>query len=159
MADNKKNVYDPKQVIGSYRKEVKGNSNNAAKMVTWFMDTQVDDITELGDAVDLYLKVAAELDHSLKEKLGNEKKSLTRCVAFICDEVRKKASSGKCCAMGKVEVFNLASHYYDEDDLAIDKVDEKTAENIQKRTRAVTSKGLTEKDNKAMREAKVLELF
>lgn len=158
MANNK-NVYDPKQVIEAYRKNVSESSNNAAKMMAWYMDTQTDEITELKDAVGLYLKVYAELDEGFSKKLKNDKKSLDRCVSFIFDEVRKQHSGGRVCAVSKVGVFNMASHYYDEDDLAIDKVDDKTVENIQKRTKAITEKALSANDEKKAESAKMLELF
>lgn len=158
MAEKNKNKYNPKQIIGLYRAEVNYTSNNAAKMVTWFMDTQVDEAIELKEAVDLYLKVSAELDPSVKKNLSKEGKSLDRCVSFICTEARKRAKSSNCCAISKMDVFNLATHYYDEDNIDIDKMDDKTVKNIQKRTEVVASKAVGKK-KETRKEAKMLDLF
>lgn len=68
-----------------------------------------------------YLKDRALTDPSVEEDLKKESKSLKRCFQFIIDEARKVQKNN--CAMIKDNVvFGWAVHYYDEDDLSIDKV-------------------------------------
>ena len=67
-----------------------------------------------------YLKDRALTDPSVAENLKKENKSLKRCFQFIIDEARKKKKDN--CAMIKDDVvYGWAVHYYDEDDLDIDK--------------------------------------
>lgn len=80
-----------------------------------------------------YLDKKAEKDEIFAQNYKKPKKSIERCVAYIITQMAKKAfevkGQGKmaiCCGMDadldKSDVINFAVHYYDEDDLAIDKV-------------------------------------
>ena len=71
--------------------------------------------------VDDWLKVIADYlltRDDINNSLEKENKSLEECGRYILQEVRKK---GSFVAMSDKEVFGLAVHYYDEDDLKIDK--------------------------------------
>lgn len=69
-----------------------------------------------------YLKDRALIDPAFAENLKKENKSLKRCYQYIIDEAEKMQQDN--CAMIKSDiVFGWAVHYYDEDDLSIDKVD------------------------------------
>lgn len=68
-----------------------------------------------------YLKDRALIDPAFAENLKKENKSLKRCYQYIIDEAEKMQQDN--CAMIKSDiVFGWAVHYYDEDDLSIDKV-------------------------------------
>lgn len=60
-----------------------------------------------------YLDDFASENPSFAEKYKNEKKSITKCCGFICDEVRKMNVKG----LTDDEVFYLARHYYEEENV------------------------------------------
>lgn len=63
-----------------------------------------------------YLKRFAERDETFKKKLENEKKSISECCDFIASEVNRMGV----CGLTDAEVFGLAVHYYDEEDVKIE---------------------------------------
>jgi hypothetical protein len=76
-------------------------------------------IQEERNNVDNWLKVIADYlltRDDIKDSLDKEKKSLKECGQYILQEARKKGSH---VAMTDEEVFGLAVHYYDEDDIAV----------------------------------------
>ncbi len=78
-------------------------------------------IQEERNNVDDWLKVIADYlltRDDIKISLEKENKSLEECGKYILQEVRKK---GSFVAMSDKEVFGLAVHYYDEDNLKIGK--------------------------------------
>lgn len=68
-----------------------------------------------------YLIERAKTDQAVAGNLKKENKSLKRCFQFIIDEARKM-QKGNCAMIKDDVVFGWAVHYYDEDDLSIDKV-------------------------------------
>lgn len=97
-----------------------------------------------------WLKVIAEYllkRDDIKENLEKEKKSLSECGNFIMTEARKKGSS---VCMTNEEVFGLAVHYYDEDDLKIDK-------NISNQARVEKSEDTEKEVSKPVQEEKPVE--
>ena len=80
--------------------------------------------------VEDWLKVIADYlltRDDIKNSLEKENKSLEECGRYILQEARKK---GSYVAMSDKEVFGLAVHYYDEDDITVkqtSKADVKTA--------------------------------
>ena len=54
----------------------------------------------------------------IQENLKNPKKNFRECCQFILTEAKKK---GNVVAMTDEEVFSLAVHYYDEDDVTVDR--------------------------------------
>lgn len=88
-----------------------------------------------------YLDKKAAKDEIFAKAYAKPKKSIERCVAFIITEMAKKAFEVKghgrmaiCCGMDadldKSDVINFAVHYYDEDDLAIDKVSKEAVKQV-----------------------------
>ena len=78
-------------------------------------------IQEERNNVDDWLKVIADYlltRDDINSSLEKENKSLEECGRYILQEVRKK---GSFVAMSDKEVFGLAVHYYDEDNLKISK--------------------------------------
>ena len=76
-------------------------------------------IQEERNSVDTWLKVIADYlltREDIKDSLDKENKSLEECGNYILQEARKKGSH---VAMTDEEVFGLAVHYYDEDDITV----------------------------------------
>lgn len=63
--------------------------------------------------------------YDLKEKLENQNKSLEECWSYIVGEASKQAQNN-CAFMSDEEVFGLAVHYYDEDEITVKGVKERT---------------------------------
>lgn len=77
-------------------------------------------MTPFENAIKEYLDARAKEDVKFAEKYSNGKKSLEECCRFILVEMRKKAKSGMYGATD-AEVFGLAVHYYDEEDIKVEK--------------------------------------
>lgn len=77
-------------------------------------------MTPFESAIKEYLDARAKEDVKFAEKYSNEKKSIEECCRFILGEMRKKAKSGMYGATDE-EVFGLAVHYYDEEDIKVEK--------------------------------------
>ena len=76
-------------------------------------------IQEERNSVDNWLKVIADYlltRDDIKDSLEKENKSLEECGNYILQEAQKKGSR---VAMTDEEVFSLAVHYYDEDDITV----------------------------------------
>ena len=76
-------------------------------------------IQEERKKVDNWLKVIADYlltRDDIKDSLDKENKSLEECGNYILQEAKKK---GNQVAMTDEEVFSLAVHYYDEDDIIV----------------------------------------
>lgn len=81
-------------------------------------------------AIKSYLDKRAEKDPLFAKTYQKKNKNIQNCCLFIINEAQKKAFSmkdGKMSALPDDEVYGLAVHYYDEDNLEIDK--EGSAEN------------------------------
>ena len=65
-------------------------------------------------AIKAYLDKRAEEDSLFAPKYANEKKSIDECCSYIMGEARKR---GNAIAISDEEVYGMAAHYYDEDDI------------------------------------------
>lgn len=81
---------------------------------------------KLDEAIKAHLDGMAAGDPVFAEKLKNPKKSLEECVKYIQGEVFHKYVDGKrggssvaCATPSRAEVFGMAVHYYDEEDVKI----------------------------------------
>lgn len=102
------------------------------------------------DTIKSYLDERAETDELFAAKYANSKKNINECCDYIIGEAKKR---GNVVAMSDNEVFGMAVHYYDEDDIKINKLPagcrtSATAANVE----------LTEEDKKAAREAALKRL-
>lgn len=70
------------------------------------------------DFIKNYLDGRAVHDRQFAQNYKKEHKSLKECYAYILGEARKRAVNNACC-MTSEEVFGLAVHYYDEDDIVV----------------------------------------
>lgn len=77
-------------------------------------------MTPFENAIKEYLDARAKEDVKFAEKYSNEKKSIEECCRFILGEMKKKAAGGMYGATD-AEVFGLAVHYYDEEDIKVEK--------------------------------------
>lgn len=77
-------------------------------------------MTPFENAIKEYLDARAKEDVKFAEKYSNGKKSIEECCRFILGEMKKKAKSGMYGATD-AEVFGLAVHYYDEEDIKVEK--------------------------------------
>lgn len=64
-----------------------------------------------------YLDSRAERDNLFAAKYGNEEKNIDDCVTYILNTVQKSGCNG----FTDDEVYNMAIHYYDEDNIEIGK--------------------------------------
>lgn len=71
------------------------------------------------DAIKSYLDRRAGQDELFAKTYAKEGKTLEECCNYIIGEARKRGNS---VAMTDDEVFGLAVHYYDEDDIKINRV-------------------------------------
>lgn len=68
------------------------------------------------NAIKKYLDEYASNDSVFAVKYENPKKSISECCSFIASEVRKMGV----CGLDDAEVYGLAVHYYDEEDITVD---------------------------------------
>lgn len=68
-----------------------------------------------------HLDSVAEQDKVFAEKYANESKSLEECMNYVKQEIYKKCMKNPSAMTTDEEVYGLAIHYYDEDDIKLDK--------------------------------------
>lgn len=102
------------------------------------------------DTIKSYLDERAETDDLFAAKYANSKKNINECCDYIIGEAKKR---GNAVAMSDNEVFGMAVHYYDEDNIKINKLPAGC------RTSATSAKvELTEQDKKVAREEAIKRL-
>lgn len=78
-------------------------------------------LTGFETAIEQFLVNLAIEDKAFAEKYYNKpNKSVAECCKYICQEVEKNRKGAKCVACTDEEVFGLAIHYYDEDDIVVE---------------------------------------
>ena len=76
--------------------------------------------TAFNEAIKNYLDQRAKEDSLFAEAYKKEGKTIKECCNYIISEVQKSAKNNRA-AMTSDEVFSLAVHYYDEDNVKADK--------------------------------------
>ena len=71
-------------------------------------------------AIKNYLDNRAKTDELFAAKYANPKKSIDECCKYITGEAYAKAKNG-CAVISDEEVYGMAVHYYDEEDIKIRK--------------------------------------
>lgn len=71
------------------------------------------------DAIKAYLDERAKNDELFAKSYAKANKNIDECFEYVIGEVRKK---GNAVYMSDAEVFGLAVHYYDEDDIKINRL-------------------------------------
>lgn len=95
------------------------------------------------DAIKAYLDNRAATDELFAVAYAKENKNLDDCFKYILSEARKRGSA---VCMTDEEVFGLAVHYYDEDELEFDR-------NVRATVQTSKPVELTEEEKEAAREA------
>jgi hypothetical protein len=99
-------------------------------------------------AIDSHLKGLADTDSLFAETLKKPKKNIDDCITYILNQVKSSGKNG----FADQEVYAMAVHYYDEDDL---KPGAKTNGTVVVNHHVeLTPKELAEAENKARAEAK-----
>lgn len=65
------------------------------------------------DTIKLYLDNRAEQDSLFAQNYQKENKSIDECINYILTQVQKSG----CCGFADEEIFGMAVHYFDEDDI------------------------------------------
>ncbi len=104
-------------------------------------------------AIKSYLDKRAKTDKLFAVVYAKANKNLTECCSYIMGEAKKR---GNAVCMSDDEVFGLAVHYYDEDNIKINKL----PANVKASASAPVSKPvkLTEEDEKRAREEAIKRL-
>ena len=72
-------------------------------------------------AIKNYLDNRAKSDELFAAKYANPKKSIDECCKYITGEAYARAKNG-CAVISDEEVYGMAVHYYDEEDIKINKL-------------------------------------
>lgn len=77
-------------------------------------------LTGFETAIKQFLDNLACEDAAFAETYKKPNKSISECCKYICQEVEKNRKGAKCVACSDEEVFGLAIHYYDEDNIVVE---------------------------------------
>ena len=72
------------------------------------------------DTIKAYLDRRAQEDSLFAVTYAKENKNIKDCCSYITSQAKKQASNG-CAAISDDVVFGWAVHYYDEDDIKVEK--------------------------------------
>ncbi|TGY79067.1 PcfK-like family protein [Lepagella muris] len=79
------------------------------------------EFTPFETAIKKYLDKRAEEDPQFAASYTKPNKSIEECCKYIFQQVEKNKPKGeRCVGVSDDEVFGLAVHYYDEDDIVVD---------------------------------------
>lgn len=79
------------------------------------------EFTSFETAIKDFLDKHAQEDPTFATTYAKPNKSIAECCKYITQEVEKNCrKSGRCVAVCEKEVYGLAIHYYDEDDIVVD---------------------------------------
>lgn len=76
-------------------------------------------------AIQKYLENRAKTDSLFAETYRKANKSIEECIKYIYSKARKLAKGGNAVGVDDATVYGWAVHYYDEDDIKVDKVHER----------------------------------
>ena len=99
------------------------------------------------EAIKSYLDERARTDELFAKSYAKENKNLDECCSYIMGEAKKR---GNAVCISDNEVFGMAVHYYDEDDIKVNK--------LPAGTRATKPVSLTEEDKQRAREEAIKRL-
>ena len=102
------------------------------------------------DAIKSYLDERARTDELFAKSYAKENKNLDECCNYIMGEAKKR---GNAVCISDNEVFGMAVHYYDEDDIKVSKMPTNVRTSV-----SVPKVELTEEDKKKAREEAIKRL-
>lgn len=76
-------------------------------------------------AIKIYLDNRAKTDSLFAETYKKANKSIEECIKYIYSKARKLAKGGNAVGVDDATVYGWVVHYYDEDDIKVDKVQER----------------------------------
>lgn len=82
-------------------------------------------MTTFETTIQTYLENRAKTDSLFAETFKKANKSIKGCCSYIYSKARKLASDGNVVGVDEATVYNWAVHYYDEDDIKVDNVQER----------------------------------
>lgn len=82
-------------------------------------------MTTFETTIQTYLENRAKTDSLFAEVYKKENKSIEECIKYIYSQARKLAKGGSAVGVDDATVYGWAVHYYDEDDIKLDKVKER----------------------------------
>lgn len=113
----------------------------------------------LEEAIKSYLDQRAKTDELFAKSYAKTNKNLKECCSYIMGEALKNSSTvipgAKGCMIDNSEVFGMAVHYYDEDDIKVSKLPANVKPSISKPS---TSMELTDEDREKARQAALKRL-
>lgn len=74
--------------------------------------------TQFEDAIKTYLDGVAEKDELFAKSYNNPKKNIKECCTYLMNEAKKAAKNGSIACKDE-EIYGLAMHYYDEEDIEV----------------------------------------
>lgn len=78
-------------------------------------------LTAFETAIKLFLDNLAKEDEMFAKSYAKPNKSISECCTYIMQQVEKnRKDNARCVACTDEEVYGLAIHYYDEDDIKVD---------------------------------------
>lgn len=104
------------------------------------------------EAIKSYLDERARTDELFAKSYAKENKNLDECCSYIMGEARKL---GNAVCISDNEVFGMAVHYYDEDDIKVNKLPASTRAATYTSPKPVS---LTEEDKQKAREEAIKRL-
>lgn len=81
--------------------------------------------TQFEDTIKNYLDGRAKEDSLFAEAYKKANKSIKECCKYIYSQARKLAKGSNSVGIDDATVYGWAVHYYDEDDIKVDKVQER----------------------------------
>lgn len=102
------------------------------------------------EVIKSYLDERAKTDELFAESYAKKNKSIKECCAYIMGEARKR---GAAVAISDTEVFGMAVHYYDEDDIKVSKMPANTKAAV-----SASDFEISEEDKNKAREAALKRL-
>ena len=100
-------------------------------------------------AIKAYLDDRAKNDKLFAQNYAKKNKNIDECFDYIIGEVRKKGTQ---VYMTDAEVFGLAIHYYDEDDIKINKLPKETKVSASAQVTELSEEDRTKAYEQAVRE-------
>lgn len=101
------------------------------------------ELTSFETAIKTFLDNMAKEDTIFAKTYAKENKSIKECCRYITQEVAKSRKNQSCVAVTDDEVYGMAIHYYDEDDIKVDKQPVPVARVEQSETAPATAEATT----------------
>ena len=82
-------------------------------------------MTTFETTIQTYLENRAKTDSLFAETYRKANKSIEECIKYIYSQARKLAKGGNAVGVDESTVYGWAVHYYDEEEIKVDKVQER----------------------------------